>query len=142
SESPESGSSEKVPNGPKMEIFGPFRTFSELLFNIVNACAVGWMSENSDLFRNKNFDSGIFTLQRRSRNQRGKLQECCSNVPNLAQHSERCCNIPATFQWQRCNLNVAGMLLEHCNGNITCECCRNVAGTLQRQHCGLWPFPN
>ncbi|KAK0079998.1 hypothetical protein PV326_008423, partial [Microctonus aethiopoides] len=34
SESPESGSSEKAPNGSKMEIFGPFRTFSELLFNI------------------------------------------------------------------------------------------------------------
>ncbi|KAK0169439.1 hypothetical protein PV328_012043, partial [Microctonus aethiopoides] len=55
--SPESGSFEKVPNGLKMEIFVPFRTFSELLFNIVNACAVGWMSEHSDLFRNKNFDS-------------------------------------------------------------------------------------
>ncbi|KAK0073973.1 hypothetical protein PV326_012856 [Microctonus aethiopoides] len=50
--------------------------------------------------------------------QRGMLQECCSNVPNLAQHSERCCNIPATFQWQRCNVNVAGMLLEHCSGKI------------------------
>ncbi|KAK0170615.1 hypothetical protein PV328_008448 [Microctonus aethiopoides] len=65
-----------------------------------------------------------------------------SNVPNFAQLSERCCNIPAIFQWQCSNVNVAGMLLEHCSENITCECCSNVAGTLQWPHCGLWPFPN
>ncbi|KAK0079739.1 hypothetical protein PV325_000873 [Microctonus aethiopoides] len=48
SESPESGSSEKVPNGPKMEILGPFRIFSERLFNIIDASAAGWMSEYPD----------------------------------------------------------------------------------------------
>ncbi|KAK0076280.1 hypothetical protein PV326_010912, partial [Microctonus aethiopoides] len=72
----------------------------------------------------------------------GDATECCSNVPNFAQLSERCCNIPAIFQWQCSNVNVAGMLLEHCSENITCECCSNVAGTLQWPHCGLWPFPN
>ncbi|KAK0091084.1 hypothetical protein PV326_003782 [Microctonus aethiopoides] len=59
SESPESGSSEKVPNGPKMEILGPFRIFSERLFNIIDASAAGWMSEYPDVFRIKNFDSDI-----------------------------------------------------------------------------------
>ncbi|KAK0073686.1 hypothetical protein PV325_009364 [Microctonus aethiopoides] len=52
----------------------------------------------------------------------GILQQCsepCTTFRTLLQHS---CNIPVP--------------------TLQCECCRNVAGTLQRQHCGLWLFPN
>ncbi|KAK0087401.1 hypothetical protein PV326_005209 [Microctonus aethiopoides] len=65
----------------------------------------------------------------------GMLQQCsepCTTFRTLLQHS---CNIPvATLQCESCR-NVAGTLQrEHYNVNVT--------GTLQRQHCGLWPFPN